>query len=122
MSGTEVLQVLARRSDYGLRDGVWYLLDTVTVLSSRPLNASLCQRFGLSQNDLARVLKADCAFEIFGKKSREVAWTKVIASATSVHVPVIKVKEQCKSLLGIEVPLKCARMLYTCGMRLISIM
>ena len=48
---TELLHVLSKPHEYGLRPGVWFLIRTSAELDASP-QVLLCSRFGLSQAGL----------------------------------------------------------------------
>lgn len=94
----ELLKVLAHHERYGIESGVWYLLVTPAEHHTRS-RYSLCQRFGLSQDQMEALLEA-AGLPSCNSKAKATAYTKRIQDATSKYVNVYRQRIYCDSTSG----------------------
>ena len=97
MQSTEALRALAQHEDFGIASGVWHLL-SVNAAITDPSCWQLAKRYGLSQDDLAKLLE-DGGIKIATSKPK--GWTDAILAATGVTVHVFKAKTGPHTIDGV---------------------
>ena len=80
----ELLQVFAKHNEYDISTGVWHMLWTPPNIPDTTRSLSLCERFGMSQEEL------DCMLGAAGLSRLATTWIKKIQQGTEARVAVFK--------------------------------